>query len=379
MAAALAVVTLMAGGPVRADTQQQLDAAKKRLNQLVAKVQAEQSEVNAIEADVSALALKISDVQAHIAETQAQIVDIQGKIEQASRDLQEKQDQLDLRVRTAFENGPGSGLEFVLGATSLTDLSDRIEIVNRAAQSDEQLINQIHERQNRLHIQQVKLDSLETRLRSQEADLRQQQQALVDKLAAAQSVLRQLERDRSEAEALVEKLKKKRAAEIAAARAALAAVQGSHGGSSIGGVFFRCPVDQPRGYGDDFGAPRYGGGFHLHAGNDIFAPRGTPIRAPFSGSASDASNGLGGLAVYVHGAAGYVYNAHLDSLGKLGSVSTGDVVGYVGDSGDARGGLTHDHFEWHPNVIPSNLWRSSYGVTQVGSAIDPYPYLNSVC
>jgi hypothetical protein len=51
----------------------------------------------------------------------------------------------------------------------------------------------------------------------------------------------------------------------------------------------------------------------------------------------------------------------------------------VGDSGDAQGGPTHDHFEWHPNVIPSNLHVSPYGVSIVGTAIDPYPYLNSAC
>jgi murein DD-endopeptidase MepM/ murein hydrolase activator NlpD len=138
-------------------------------------------------------------------------------------------------------------------------------------------------------------------------------------------------------------------------------------------------VDQPRGYSDDFGAPRYGGGYHLHAGNDIFAPRGTPIRAPFAGTASNASNSLGGLSVYVTGALGYVYNAHLSSIGTLGSVSAGTIVGYVGDSGDAQGGATHDHFEWHPNAIPSNPHVSPYGQSVIGGAIDPYPYLNSVC
>ena len=74
-----------------------------------------------------------------------------------------------------------------------------------------------------------------------------------------------------------------------------------------------------------------------------------------------------------------MYNAHLSRMGQLGSVSTGTVVGYVGNSGDAQGGPTHDHFEFHPNVIPANPWRSPYGYTVIGDAIDPYPYLNSVC
>jgi murein DD-endopeptidase MepM/ murein hydrolase activator NlpD len=90
-------------------------------------------------------------------------------------------------------------------------------------------------------------------------------------------------------------------------------------------------------------------------------------------------NGLGGQAVIVYGSAGYVYNAHLDRYGALGSVSTGTIIGYVGNTGDAAGGPTHDHFEWHPNVIPANPYRSVYGYTVINGAIDAYPYLNAVC
>ena len=129
-------------------------------------------------------------------------------------------------------------------------------------------------------------------------------------------------------------------------------------------LFVVCPVDPPLHYTDDFGEPRYVGGFHLHQGIDVFAQRGTPIRAPFDGTAKESLNWAGGLAVYVYGASGFVYNAHLSKLGKLGPVKGGDVVGYVGNSGDAMGGSTHDHFEWHPGG---------------GPAVDPIVYFNQTC
>ena len=110
--------------------------------------------------------------------------------------------------------------------------------------------------------------------------------------------------------------------------------------------FVVCPVDRPREYTDDFGASRYVGGYHTHTANDITAPEGTKVRAPFDGRTEESYNGLGGLTVKVYGRLGYVVHAHLSKVGKLGKVRAGDVVGFVGQSGDAMN--PHDHFEWHP-------------------------------
>jgi murein DD-endopeptidase MepM/ murein hydrolase activator NlpD len=125
-----------------------------------------------------------------------------------------------------------------------------------------------------------------------------------------------------------------------------------------------CPVDPPRHYRDDFGDPRYAGGFHRHQGIDVFAPGGTPIRAPFDGRVETSVSWAGGLQLYVYGPDGFAFNAHLSRAGKTGKVTAGTVVGYVGNTGDARGGSTHDHFEWHPKG---------------GPAVDPIHVLNAVC
>ena len=130
------------------------------------------------------------------------------------------------------------------------------------------------------------------------------------------------------------------------------------------GLFHTCPV---RGYhvvDDNFGVvvriPHVP--THIHQGDDIAAYYGTPVVAPFAGTAVAAPNELGGLAVKVYGPLGYVYNAHLSRYGALGKVNAGQVIGYVGATGDARG--PHDHFEWHPHD---------------GAAVDPYPFLSAVC
>jgi murein DD-endopeptidase MepM/ murein hydrolase activator NlpD len=130
------------------------------------------------------------------------------------------------------------------------------------------------------------------------------------------------------------------------------------------GILQVCPVRGPVSISDNFGVtvtiPDVP--VHIHQGNDMMAATGTPIVAPFDGTAVAAPNVLGGQAVKVYGALGYVYNAHLLAYGQLGQVKAGTVIGYVGSTGDAGG--PHDHFEWHPND---------------GPAVDPNPYLSVSC
>jgi peptidoglycan hydrolase CwlO-like protein len=369
-------VGALATVPVHADTKSELDAAKAKLKSLETKISSEQKTVGTLQGQASALATQIDKVNSKIANTQGQIVDKEQQIRAATDRLSAAQAQLDQRAWVAYENGPGSNLEFLLGSTSLSDLTDRLEIVNHVAQTDADLIQEIHNAQNLLAQQQADLQGLETQLQSTNVELKKQQDTLTANLASAQKVLDDLNANEAAAAALVTKLGAQYKAELAAAEAAKRAASGA-----ITGVFFKCPVQGAVAYADDFGAPRYSGGFHLHAGNDVVAAYGTPIVAPFPGTADTDPNDLGGLAVMVTGAAGYVYNAHLSAYAGSfpRSVSTGELIGYVGDSGDAKGGIPHDHFEWHPNVIPPNPWVSPYGVSVIGTAIDPFPYLNSVC
>jgi peptidoglycan hydrolase CwlO-like protein len=383
LVAALAAALLMLalpGIPVSADssqTQKQLQAALKRLHKLEDQIAAQRGVLNRLRTDATALTFRIDQVKSRIARTQFLIVKKEMEIQDAQGELEGTQAQLDHRAWVAYENGPGSSLDFLLGATSLSDLSARLEIVDRVAQSDQDLITQIQSLQARLVARQGELVALENDLRERRAELTSQLKSLQTKIASAQGVEDRLAAAGSEAASLVSNLRDKYRKQKEAER--LAALLRSGGAGSIRGVLLTCPVRGFVVYSDDFGAPRFSGGFHPHAGQDMFAARGTPIVAPFPGQSVIASNGIGGLAVKVYGAAGWVYNAHLDSFGKLGTVSTGDVIGYVGNTGNAQGGAYHNHFEWHPNVIPKRLHRSPYGYTQVGSAIDPYPYLNSVC
>lgn len=114
---------------------------------------------------------------------------------------------------------------------------------------------------------------------------------------------------------------------------------------------------------DTWGAPRPGG--RRHQGQDIFAPRHTPIYAAAGGIVTRITDQtLGGNSVFVTGAGGYrYYYTHLEAFATglfVGRpVDTGALLGYVGNSGNARTTPTHLHF----------------GVYTPSGPIDPLPRL----
>ncbi|MGI9540196.1 MAG: M23 family metallopeptidase [Miltoncostaeaceae bacterium] len=131
------------------------------------------------------------------------------------------------------------------------------------------------------------------------------------------------------------------------------------GANDVIGVF---PVGGKYTYTNDFGAPRHQG---AHEGIDIIAPRGTPVYAVKDGVVdrlTRAERGLGGLYVWQRTGDGTeYYYAHLDSVApglRDGSrLTAGQIIGAVGNTGDARFGVHHLHFEWRPKGSSLNPYR----------------------
>jgi murein DD-endopeptidase MepM/ murein hydrolase activator NlpD len=134
------------------------------------------------------------------------------------------------------------------------------------------------------------------------------------------------------------------------------------------------PVYGPSSFTDTFGAPRGDVSGGWHHGDDIFAPLGAPILAVAAGTVFSVGwNAVGGNRLWLRDGAGNLYYyAHLSAFSPMAvngnKVNAGDVLGFVGNTGDAQGTPYHLHFEIHPVAL--------LGMGYDG-AVDPTIYLTA--
>jgi murein DD-endopeptidase MepM/ murein hydrolase activator NlpD len=125
---------------------------------------------------------------------------------------------------------------------------------------------------------------------------------------------------------------------------------------------------------DTFGDNRGNDGQRAHEALDIMAPRGTPVLAAGDGKVEKLFTSIpGGLTIYQFDPTrtwAYYY-AHLDryapGLAEGRQLKRGDVIGYVGSTGNASEDAPHLHFAIFVLGPEKRWWQ--------GTAIDPYPLL----
>ena len=134
------------------------------------------------------------------------------------------------------------------------------------------------------------------------------------------------------------------------------------------------PVYGPHSFIDTFGAFRGDVSGDWHHGDDIFAPLGAPVLACADGTVFSVGwNDVGGNRLWLRdGQGNEYYYAHLSAYSpaaRNGSrVKAGEVIGFVGNTGDAEGTSYHLHFEVHP---------VAYLSLGYDGAVDPTPYLKA--
>lgn len=338
-------------------------------------------------------ALQLADATAEYEEALHELIDIEDDLSRLGeslaareRDLASTRSEARQVAQTMYMTA-GVGQLDLFTAASITDLRLGEGYLDRASQEDRSTLSRLAAVRQSYLDQQVVLDQTLQAQLALTTELEQLAGAMLVVLEAADAEYRAVADQWAKQEA--ERLERERREEEARRRAATSTTTAAPGSTQPPGGSTTttvpppttttlappppvdgksCPVNGAVAFRDSWGEPRSGG--RSHQGVDMMAARGTPLVAIESGTITRIGNGgLGGKTVWLRGQSGHeYYYAHLDGwasgLSQGDAVDVAQLVGYVGNTGNAIHTLPHLHFEYHPNG---------------GSAVNPYPLVADLC
>ena len=374
VAAAIVAATTAVSGPATA-TPADIAAKRQQVAELNRQLAALDAEAGAAAAAHNSALDRRDAIQARIGRTR---IDVR----ETTRRLTRSREVLSRRLVAMYVEGAPGLIDVLLQSGSLSDAVAIGDVLERTAGADAAVVAQVRQRRRALEmlrkrlaedavVARRELDEARSQRRRLEALLGTRRRAL-DGARAELGTLLAAERER-----IARLAAQKRAARVAARRAAATSVSPSgppaSGSVSRGGTAARLPggshvypLAGPSTFGDDWLAARPGGRYH--EGIDLFAARGTPVLAVADGTLFRVGySGISGNRFWLRDAAGTeFFYAHLDGYSSAAregaTVSRGTVLGYNGDTGDAKGTSPHVHFEIHPGG---------------GGPVRPYPIVSA--
>ena len=351
------------------DKETKLSKVRERKGVLTTTISRYRDRIERLTDEVAALRAQEAAAQARLEAKQAELDQAVAELDVAKEHLavvraRLKRALVALRERLVaiYEAGTPDILNILVESGGYDELVNRTEYLNRINGLDEAVVSRVRDLRDQVKRTVTRLRSAKNRIEAARDAIAAEEQALAGARSAVQSRQADLvavRREREDALATISDHEHEIEGDLAAIQAEIAAQLQSTSSAPLpagpvryGSGAMIWPVDGAvvSGFGMRWG--------RMHEGIDIAAPAGTPIRAADAGSVvlvqSDSeSGGYGNFTCLDHGGGLQTCYAHQSSFAVTsGSVSQGDVIGYVGCTGHCYG--DHLHFEVRIGGAPTD-------------------------
>ena len=365
MTALLVGALLPGGGPVQHAQAASTSQLKSRLAELKSARAEANAAVEAFEGESEKYSEKIAALDYQIQSTRAELNATQKIIDSLTRDIADKQDELDetiaqldekqelfeTRIRVMYENGDTTYLEVLLSSEDFSDMLTNMEIVSQIMDYDKRIVEEYKALKAQIETQKAALESDRKDKQDYADDLEQAYEEIEAQKKEYKALKAKVDSDLALKKAEAERMLREQDEindEIAALSRQETAASGGGGGKVYSGsLVWPCPsysrISSQYGY----RTHPISGTRKLHKGLDIAASSGNPVIAAASGTVvkSYFSSSYGNYVVISHGGGLMTAYAHMTrrlvSAGQ--TVAAGQQVDTVGSTGNSTG--PHLHFE----------------------------------
>ena len=344
---------------------------REKINELESKQAKVKEQISSLKSDISdqeklkdALQDEIDTVQAQIDVYNGQLTEVENRLSEIEAQKEQKQNDLEntkqtfmTRLRAMYVSGDNSMLNVLLSANDFGDFLYRDQLLSSVTDHDNAIMEQLKADIKAVEELETQANEEKQEIQSIKSEVDAKRAELGDRMKEMNAVISDLEGQKSGLEdqldeyaAAIDEFEAKIQAEAAAVakkNSSSASQSPSYSGGATpnaGGWVWPCPGFY---YISSYVGPRWG---RTHNGLDIAGGSiyGKPIVAARAGTVIDAGWNSGGYGNYVminHGDGFITIYGHMSSVAASNgqSVSAGQVIGYVGNSGRSTG--PHLHFE----------------------------------
>ena len=338
-----------------------------------------QTKVKELDQQLTSISLEITNTQAQLEEKSAEITDTQSELEDAQADVASQAEAMSKRIQFMYENsGKMSYLEAFFRSGSMAEFLNQAEYIRQISEYDRDMLQQYNDSVQTVADAKEQLEQQYTELEELKAQVESQQQTVQALMDAKEDELDKVKSDITVAQSDADAVQ----AEIDAQNEIIAQIQAEEArkkaeeekrrqeaeengttpdttpGDVYGGGAFVWPCPSSTRVTSDYGtrlSPTQGASSN-HKGLDIGASYGASIVAAADGTVSYAgyNNGMGNYVMISHAEGKMTVYGHLTSLtvSTGQTVSRGQVIGYVGSTGNSTG--PHLHYECRLNGVKYN-------------------------